>query len=445
VIQSDHVALGSSLRAVRAALFAFVLLVAASLVGSSPAAAAGCPTQTFLSFSHRAYVGVSALPTVPLGSGATLGTGTLDHPISADGCKRAQNSGAVLMAGSIDPRVAVLVHGRPRTVFVIGHRCDGFQGTSYWACLLEPLVFDGRQFTASSYPSEPVPRKTLPLGAAIGTAGYHGRTVTVRRIVGVDPSLAVGISGQPSVAFLSPPTCPYSGFSNISQYDNLLRCLRSPVWFTFDPPGSDTGGTVVARADRPLTPALAGSSISLVQLSVEADFVPPHHGPLVALGRVADQVSLKVPNVSPGLYEAVISCPGCGRGAGSGGTLYPAGSILVTAKPKTSLGITIISYALVIALVVALIVAFRTRRRRVVFAQGVGAMVTLLGKMLMGPGAAGSSRRERSWSEDASAPPPARGGQGPAASPPATRAARDGRGAPRGKNAGRRGRKRRGG
>ena len=46
------------------------------------------------------------------------------------------------------------------------------------------------------------------------------------------------------------------------------------------------------------------------------------------------------------------------------GELFPAGSILVTEKPKTSAGIRIVSYALTGALVVAAVIAFRFWRRR---------------------------------------------------------------------------------
>jgi hypothetical protein len=353
----------------RAAVALFTLLVVGALVGGSPASAAsaasGCPTQTFLNFGHLGYIATVIAPTVQIRPGSRVGSGTIDEPMSANGCRRNQKSVEVEEAGSIDPRVAVLVSGRPRTLFVIGHRCDGFAGSSYWNCLLRPLVFNRQQFTGTSYPGAPAPRRTVPLGATIGTAMYGGRKVAVHRIQGVAPSLAVAISGQPSAAFLSPRTCPYSGFSNNPRYDNLLRCLRSPVWFTFDPPGSPVGGTVVARSDRPLSAAVAGASISLVPLPVEADLVPSQHGSAVPVGQVADQVSLRIPDVPAGLYEAVVSCRRCGStpGGGSGG-LDPAGSILVTSKPKSSLGIQIISYALPVALVAAAFLALRNYRRR---------------------------------------------------------------------------------
>jgi hypothetical protein len=348
---------------VAAALFTF--LVVGALVGGSPASAAsGCPTQTFLSFDHLGYAATSVPAAIRLPTGSGLGGGTVDEPTSADGCRRVQRTVQVQAAGSIQPPVAVLVRGRPRTLFVIGHRCEGYAGPSYWDCLLKPLVFHGRQFTGTSYPSTPARRKTLSLGATIGDARYRGHKVTVRRITGVSPSVAVGISGQPSAAFLSPRTCPYSGFSNSPQYDDLLRCLRSPVWFTFDPPGSQAGATVVARSDRRLSGPVTGASISLVRLPVVADFVPAHRRRLVPDGRVGEQVSIRMPDVPAGLYEAVVSCPRCESPSSAGTGLYPAGSILLTAKPKTSLGIKIVSYALPVAFVAAAILAFMTWRRR---------------------------------------------------------------------------------
>jgi hypothetical protein len=244
---------------------------------------------------------------------------------------------------------------------VIGHRCAGFRGPAYWTCLVRPLVFRGRRYTGTSYPAGPA-RKTLPLGATIGRATLAGGAVTVHRLEGVDPSLAVGVSGRTNEAFLTASTCPYEGFSNRPAYDNLLRCLRSPVWYTFDPPGGEAGGTIVARSDRPPRTEVAGAPIGLVRLPLVADLVPRHRGRIVRVGRVAGRVSLRVPDVPAGLYEAVVSCPRCGARSG-GRPLFPAGSILVTAKRKTSLGIRIVSYAFTAAFVAAAILAFRAWRR----------------------------------------------------------------------------------
>src|SRR5262249_15340309 len=137
---------------------------------------------------------------------------------------------------------------------------------------------------------------------------------------------------------------------------------------------------------------------------------------------------------------AVVSCPGC-RSHGSGGDhLYPAGSILVTAKPKTSLAVRIVSYGLLVAFLVAAFFALRTYRRRRVPRRGPG-VATLLGRMLIGPGPAASPRGARSWREDAAARPPAPQSR----APEAKGAARAEPGARPGRSAGRRHRKRRGG
>jgi hypothetical protein len=436
----------------RAFLAVCVLAVAGALGFSSSAAAATCPTATYLDYNHLAYAEVSIPAGVQLTSGQAVGTGAIDEATTANGCKRARHTVQVLSAGSVDSHVAVVVSGRPGTVFVVGQRCAGFTGSAYWDCLTQPLVRDGVQYTATSYPSQPAPAKTLALGAAIGTVDYHGRRVTVRRIQGVDPALAVGMSGQPSVAWLSPRTCPYSGFSNTPQYNSLLRCLHSPVWFTFDPPGNPAGATVVGRADRPVTGAVAGATISLALLSADADYVPANPK-LVPVGHVGSQVSLKLPDVSAGLYEAVVSCAQCSTtGAGSGG-LYPAGSILVSSKPTTSTGLKIINYALLALVLVVVGVGFRARRRRRAQGRPPGfEMGKQLSSILLGPGPAGSSRRRRSWDEDAEA----RGGgeaaavrakaradgrdpnppASPSASPPPKRKARDGRGRRQGKSGG---------
>ena len=348
----------------RALICLLAVCALTALVGcSSAAAASSCPSETYLSYGHLAYQALAIPASVQLQPGDGVGLGTIDEPTSSSGCRRSQSSVRVFAAGPVAPQIAVFVDGRPHTLFVIGHRCDGFEGASYWSCLLRPLEFRGRPYTATSYPASPAPRGTLPLGRRIGRARYQGRRVTVRRIQGVTPSLAVAVDGQPSTAFLSPRTCPYSGFSNTPEYDNLLRCLRSPVWFTFNPLGSQTGGSVVATSDRAVPATVAGASISLVELPVVADLVPADHGRLVPVARVAGRVRIRIPHVPAGIYEAVVSCPRCSQ-AGAVDGLYPAGSILVTAKTKTSVGIRIVSYVLAAAFIVAVIFAVRTWRRR---------------------------------------------------------------------------------
>lgn len=345
-------------------VLALIIVLAAGVLTGAPSASAAssCPTLTFLSFGHLAYEATAIPATVQVPGGATIGHGTIDEPTNGSGCRRAQNSVQVQAVRSIQPQVAVLVAGRPRDAFVIGHRCQGFAGSAFWSCLLSPLAFRGQQFTATSYPLTPAPRGTVPQGPVIGTAQYQGHKVTVRQLQGVPATLAVGISGQPSTAFLSPRACPYSGFSNDPRYDNLRRCLRSPVWFTFDPPGNEAGTTVVGRSDRPLSASVRGAPVGLVSLPVVADYVPSSHARATPVGQVGAQVSIRIPDIPAGLYEAVVSCPHCG--AGGVGGLYPAGSILVTAKPKGSSAIKIISYVLAALAVLAAFLGFRTYRRR---------------------------------------------------------------------------------
>jgi hypothetical protein len=350
-------------RAARIILAAAAAAVAGLGAAHSAHADSTCPTATFLSFDHVAYI-AKAIPAgveIPVGTG--LGSGSLDQPASPDGCKRKRDSVQVLTAGSLEPGVAVLVQGRPRTLFVLGRRCDNLVGPPYWDCLLRPLVFESRRYTGTSYPPRPGPRGKVPLGGSLGRATLDGRPVTVRRIVGVDPSLAVGISGRPSDAFLVASVCPYEVFSNRPAFDDLLRCLRSPVWFTFDPPGGQVGETVVARSDREFGSQVAGANVSLVRVAIAADYVPTQSSAPAPIGRVGNELAFDVPDVPAGLYEAVVSCPRCPEAAGSE-ALFPAGSILVAEKPKTSTGIRIVSYALTGALVVAAAVTFRFWRRR---------------------------------------------------------------------------------
>jgi hypothetical protein len=349
-------------RAARIFLAAAAAAVAGLGAGHS-AHADSCPTATFLSFDHVAYISKAIPPGVEIPVGTGLGGGSLDQPASPDGCKRERNSVQVLTAGSLDPGVAVFVQGRPRTLFVLGRRCDNLVGQPYWDCLLRPLVFESRRYTGTSYPLRPSPRGKVPLGGSLGGATLDGRPVTVRRIVGVDPSLAVGISGRPSEAFLVASVCPYEAFSNGPAFDDLLRCLRSPVWFTFDPPGGQEGETVVARSDRELDAQVAGAQVGLVRLPVVTDFVPTRASAPAPIGQVGSELTFDVPDVPAGLYEAVVSCPRCPE-AGGGKALFPAGSILVAEKAKTSGGIRIVSYALTGATIVAALIAFGFWRRR---------------------------------------------------------------------------------
>ena len=356
----------TSLRAARLFVLA-VAVVAAHASAGSATAASKCPTQTFLSFDHFAYAATPLPAASGIEAGARLGPGIVDEPSEPSGCKRRRESLGVVRAAGIDPRVAVMVEGRRGTIFVLGARCAGYEAAERWQCLLHPLVFGGRQYTGTRYPERPGPQGQVPVGKPVGEADLDGRTVTLLQIDGVPTSLAVGVKGRPSDAFLAPGVCPYEGFENTPAEDDLLRCLRSPVWFTFDPPGGRAGDAVTARSDRPVVAELAGATISLVRLPRVADFVPSDRSSAVRVGAPRSTFRLTLPDVPPGLYEAVVSCPQCASTKGK--TQFPAGSILVTSgKAKTSVGIQIITYvlgALVLASVfIAAVFFVRNRRRR---------------------------------------------------------------------------------
>lgn len=342
--------------------------LSAALASAGPAPAApSCPTQTFLRFEGLVYAAERVPASAAVAPGARLGTGTLDEPVEASGCRRRQESVSVRRGGEIDPSVAVAAEGRPLTLFVLGGRCAGYPEEERAECLMRPLVLDGRRYTGTRYPAEPRPRRRLQLGEQLGPAELGSDTVEAARIEGVDPALAVGVIGRPSEAFVAPGVCPYERFENRSAQDDLLRCLRSPVWLFFDPLGGAAGSEIVATADRPLRPELAGATVSLVRLAVVADVVPPDRSRAAPLGPLEATMRLTLPDLPEGLYEAVVSCRRCGPLYG-GRTVFPAGSVSLFEEREGSTSIRFVSIGLgiaVFALAIASVVVFlRGRRRR---------------------------------------------------------------------------------
>ena len=339
---------------------------AAALAWMAPeSSAATCPKQTFLSFGRYAYVAQELPASAGIKAGGTLGSGSLDEPTSADGCKRRRESVSVRRAGGIESRVAVMAFGL-RNIFVLGSRCDGFEGDEHWRCLLEPVVFDSRRYTGVRYPRTPGPRRTVAHGPQLGPAESGGNAVTVTRIPRVPASVAIAVAGRPNDAYVVSGVCPYESFENESARDDLRRCLGSPVWFVFDPPGAVAGDRVVGVADRPLPPQLTGATVSLVRLAVASDSVPRNRAGSVPVGRVRPELRLTVPDLRAGLYEAVVSCPGCAASYG-GKTLFPAGSLLVGEPTEGSTGVEAVSIGLAagtLVLAVASVVVWRRGRRR---------------------------------------------------------------------------------
>jgi hypothetical protein len=340
--------------------------VAAALAWMAPeSSAATCPKQTFLSFGGYAYI-AQKLPTASaIKAGAALGDGSLDEPASADGCKRRRESVSVRKAGRIESRVAVMVIGF-RNIFVLGSRCNNFEGDEHWRCLLEPLVFDGRRYTGVRYPRTPGRQRTVPHGRPLGRAKAGGSAETVVRIPRIPASVAVAVAGRPNDAYVAAGVCPYESFENDRSRDDLRHCLASPVWFAFNPPGAVAGDRIVGVADRPLPPQLEGATVSLVRLAVATDSVPENRDGAVPVGRVRSKLRLTVPNLPAGLYEAVVSCPGCAA-TYAGKTVFPAGSFLVGKPTEGSSGVEAVSIGLAagfLVLAVASVVVWRRSRRR---------------------------------------------------------------------------------
>jgi hypothetical protein len=351
--------MGSGLR-----LLALATAVVAGLAMSGLARAGECPTETFLAFDHLAYEGYALPVGANITPGAGLGTGVVDEPTDSSGCKRRRTELAVRRAADIEPEVAVLVTGHLREIFVLGARCAQERDVDV-GCLRSPLLFGGRRYTRTSYPASPAPRGRVPLGAGLGRGVLAGRPLAVARIRGVDPSLAVGVRGRPSDAFVAGSVCPYERFANTPAADDLLRCLRSPVWYTFDPPGAQVGSRVVARADRAVAPELVGATVNLIRLARVGDVVPRDRSGSARVGRPTETLVFDVPDLPAGLYEAVVTCSACAA-TFDGQTVFAAGSLLVAKKPETSLGIRVVSYALgfgVAALAIASVIIFLRRRR----------------------------------------------------------------------------------
>jgi hypothetical protein len=340
--------------------------VAAALAWMAPESnAATCPKQTFLSFGGYAYVAQPLPASAAIKAGATLGNGSLDEPTSADGCKRRRESVSVRKAGGIESRVAVMAFGF-RNIFVLGSRCDGFEGDEHWRCLLQPVVFDGRRYTGVRYPLSPGPRRSVAHGRRLGQAESGGTAVTVARIPRVPASVAIAVAGRPNDAYVASGVCPYESFDNASVRDDLRRCLESPVWYAFDPPGATVGDRIVGLADRQLPPQLEGATVSLVRLAVATDSVPKNRAGSVPVGRVRPRLRLTVPDLRAGLYEAVVSCSRCAAAYG-GKTVFPAGSFLVGEPTEGSTGVEAVSIGLAagtLVLAVASVVVWRRGRRR---------------------------------------------------------------------------------
>lgn len=314
------------------------LCVAALAAGSAPAASAGssarCPETGFLEYGGVVYASEPVPDGIALTRGEELGIGKLNRPRGANPCQREEVEVSVYRVEGVDPSTAVLVESDGGEAFILGGRCSGFAASQRWACVLEPLHFQGRAYVAAAYPADESPRGQVELVDAIGEGKLGDDLVTVRAIAGVDPAVAVGVEGRPGEAFLAPGVCPYERFSADPEQDDLATCLAAPLWLVFDPLGASPGAQVRASGDRAAAPELEGAEVGLVRLERASDTLPDPIDELTPIGTIArngsGQVSLTVtvPDLEPGLYEAVIRCNRCAQSLG-GNPIFAAGSISV--------------------------------------------------------------------------------------------------------------------
>jgi hypothetical protein len=349
----------------RIALAAVALLV----VAAAPAdgAAGTCPNLTVLETPSGLYLGEPLPASAGIQQAGPLGAGVLDTPEGADLCERRQTDVTVRELDGVEESVAVGVDGRPGTIFVLGSKCYGFDGDARWSCLREPLELDGRTYVATRYPDTPGERRDLPLGEPVDGAVVAGEPVDAVAIDGVDAAAAVGIAGNPDVAYVAVGTCIYERFDPRPLYDDLRRCLEAPLWFVFDPAGAPPGDEVTATADRPPGAQLAGATVSLARSTAAADVVPREAERVVVFTLGGDGTAdhrFTVPELEPGRYEAVLACDGCAPEGGR--EAFPAGSLLVVEGSQASGGrtlTTIITIAIGVAFVGALALSIYMWRR----------------------------------------------------------------------------------
>lgn len=357
----------ASVLAVRIALAAVAVAVAA--VVCEQGSAATCPDLTVLETEGGIYLGEPLPAPAGIEQAGPLGDGVVDAPGGDDRCERRRTDVNVSALAGIDPAIAVGVDGRPDAIFVLGSKCFGFEGDARWSCLREPLTLGGRMYVATRYPEAGGEPRPLPLGEPIGGATIAGEPVDAVSIRGVDRAAAVGIEGDPRLAYVSTGTCLFERFDPRPLYDDLRRCLEAPIWFAFDPAGAPPGDEATASADRAAGDDLAGATVSLARSTVPADVVPREARRVVVFtldGTGRSRHTFTVPELEPGRYEAVLECDGCEPSAGR--TVFPAGSFLVAPESGGAGGrglTTIIAIVIGVAFLAALgLSAYLWRRGR---------------------------------------------------------------------------------
>jgi hypothetical protein len=355
---------------------AFSLALGVGLVcawlGFAPSAGAqSCPAASFVIYDHVAYVEAPVPPSVQLTFGDHLGDAEIDSASGADPCKRKRSDVTAVGIDGVDPRVAIVLAAHPGIAFVVPAACSGYEEPERWQCLLEPLTLAGQSYTGVRYPG-PEPETGVPFGDPLGGGELAGESVNAVSIEGVDPKVAVGVEDRPGEAFVAAGVCPYEHFAVAGALNDLLRCLRSPLWLILDPPGGKPGLDVTARGDRTAAQELTSATVSLAPITVRGAVVQADFAKAVPIGKLASlpggQVGLQfaIPELEPGAYEATITCEPCAASHG-GETTFPAGLFRVTAEPakvkdggvSTFQAVGIVVGVLLIGLFIASVIMWR--------------------------------------------------------------------------------------
>jgi hypothetical protein len=350
-------------------LLTLLAATAAALGTATPAEAQQeeCGGRAVLLFRSAVYSEEPAPPDAPVQAGEPLAFGRIGFLPGPEGSPNCDaRSVQVLEAAGLPPDIAVTVENRDNFVFILGALCAGFEDEERAGCILRPLQFDDRLYTAARYPGGAEPR--FQTGEALGEGELDGEDVSAVALERIDPAVAVGLEGQPDDAFVAEGACPYERFAAELREDDLLRCLQGPLWFVYElerPPAATVGDVITARADRAVLPLLDGAGVLLVRLSIPADIVPRDLSDAITVGTIdvgpQGEVNLPitVPDVDEGVYETVVTCEAC-AGLFGGRTVFPAGSLaIVEAGSEGPRIIGIVLGVVVLGLVVAAIVVWR--------------------------------------------------------------------------------------
>jgi len=180
-----------------------------------------------LRFRGVLYAGQGLGPSVSLKHGQVLGEGTLPscndtQPPPGTTNPQGDEQVAVMALEDIAPAIALARVDEEQAIFVAAGRCAGYDS---WAaqlrCLREPLLFDGRSYTATRLRATRV-----GIAAPIGSGRLGAEEVLVRRITSISPREAVATTGDGSVIYLSDEGCFRSaGLRSFEQ--DLVTCLTT--------------------------------------------------------------------------------------------------------------------------------------------------------------------------------------------------------------------------